>query len=80
MRGDVHGVDGSRHIRHGIFKGLREDVQPPQARSGREAAEPPHSTAAAGRDCSSPEALRAYWRKVGTKALKYFDLIYAGAP
>ena len=61
----------SRHIRHAMFKGLREDLKPPPAippekpRSRHVQRLLPDAVA------PPPDELRAYWRKVGTKALKY---------
>jgi bifunctional non-homologous end joining protein LigD len=67
----------SRHLRHAKFLGLCEDMADPAP--GRERKEPPSGKAKGrhvqrlleGAAIPSDEDLKAYWRKVGTKALKY---------
>jgi bifunctional non-homologous end joining protein LigD len=62
----------SRHIRHGIFKGLREDLKPPRAPAAPQKPRSSHvQRLLADAALPSPDELRAYWRKVGAKALKY---------
>jgi bifunctional non-homologous end joining protein LigD len=65
----------SQHIRHAKFLGLREDQTPPIQPARR-----PVSGKAKGRNIQrlledaeipSDEALQAYWKRVGTRALKY---------
>lgn len=60
----------SRHVRHAIFKGLREDLKP--VRSAREKPRSSHvQRLLVDAVAPEPAELRAYWRKVGKKALKY---------
>jgi bifunctional non-homologous end joining protein LigD len=61
----------SNHIRHGMFLGLREDGPPAPATAAQKPRSRHVQRLLPDALVPSPDELRAYWRKVGGKALKY---------